>query len=74
MISVSFAMSNTSAFYTGSDQNLGELVDSYHEVFENSVNNNPSHTVKDNLVVFEDSMNLRLFSEAQMCSFEGFAA
>lgn len=42
-------MSNTSGFYTGGDQNLGELVDSYHEVFENTMNNNLCHTVKINL-------------------------
>lgn len=46
---MSFAMSNTSGFYTGGDQNLGELVDSYHEVFENTMNNNLCHTVKINL-------------------------
>lgn len=46
MIPISFAMSTTSAFCTGGDQNLGQLVDSYQEVLENTVNNNPCHAVK----------------------------
>lgn len=45
MIPLSSAMSNTSAFYTGGDQNVGKLVDSYHAVFENIMNNNLCHIV-----------------------------
>lgn len=48
MIPMSFEMSNAGAFYTGGDRNLGELVDLYHEVFENTANNNPCQTVNFN--------------------------
>lgn len=68
-----FAMSNTTAFYTGGDQNLGELLVSYHEVFENPVNNNPHHT-EGNLVVFQGGMNLRRFAKHRCSPSTGLQA